>query len=38
MIVSYMFPFRLPRLPLVPSKPSKISCHNVHFSLFDRLL
>ena len=38
MIVSYLFPFRLPRLPLVPSKPSKISCHNVHFSLFDHLL
>jgi hypothetical protein len=37
MIVSYMFPFRLPRLPLVPSKPSKISCHNAHFFLFDHL-
>jgi len=38
MIVSYMFPFRLPASRLFPSKPAKISCHNVRFSLFDHLL
>jgi len=38
MIVSCMFPFRLPASGLFPSKPSTISFHNVHFFLFDHLL
>jgi hypothetical protein len=37
MMVSYQVSFS-PSPRLFPSKPSKISCHNVHFFLFDHLL